>query len=355
MSHTRDCSVFKIGSHHYANNLEKIGYNITYMGIPHSLIHKVIRGKSQGTNKLNNSIINFNPFVIFPMTMHYNKIVNFVNFMTIYLSKKSILKKEFDVIICDYPFFVPLLKKINYKKLIYRPTDNYEEMSGQKVTKYEKEMCSIASGIISTSDKVSNDLSNKYKINSSKLYVIPNGFDDEFFYTDCNVSRNGIVYVGAIDNRFDFDAVNYLASKIDDINIDIYGPVNNEFREEILEISSKGKVNLKGVIEYNNLKDILNHYRVGILPLNSHPSNKGRSPMKLWEYISCGLRVIYSEIEDIEEIDGVYKYTGLEDFVEKVRKALDDETPLPNYILKDKTWRNKTKILSGIISNLPEN
>jgi glycosyltransferase involved in cell wall biosynthesis len=58
-------------------------------------------------------------------------------------------------------------------------------------------------------------------------------------------------------------------------------------------------VHLLGPRPYALLPAYLQHARAGLLPLNDHPANAGRSPMKLYEYAAAGIPVLASRTEDL--------------------------------------------------------
>lgn len=355
LSHTRSVSNFKIGSHHYANELARIGYDVFYSGVPFTLVHRLLKRDDDGTEKTHENVKNVQLNGIFPYTFKMNRILWGVNLIVEKFHRSGALFNNYDVIICDYPFFYPVLKKLKYKKLIYRPTDDYLTMSGSKVLKYEKGILKLADKVIATSEVVINSLLKRYDIKHDNLSVISNGYEDEKFKlinSDWG-SRNGVVYVGALDNRFDFEAMLFAAKKLHRIQFDIYGPADNQYENEIALLKSLPNVSVKGKIEYNDVCNVLNRYKIGILPLNNHPSNIGRSPMKLWEYIACGLNVVYSRIESIEENDIFVKYDSLEDLVSSLNAALIENKNKNDIVncLKSETWHSKAQLIINEINS----
>lgn len=98
--------------------------------------------------------------------------------------------------------------------------------------------------------------------------------------------RRGAVYVGALDRRFDWAAVIAFARSEPEQQVDLYGPAGGD------SPGLPANVRLRGAVDYSLLPGILRRYRVGLLPLNDDPTNSGRSPMKLYEYLAAGLNVL---------------------------------------------------------------
>lgn len=326
LSHTRSYSNFKIGSHHYADQLVRNGMDVTYSGLPFTIFHRILGKKREGTKKIDSKVLDSEIKVLLPLKTKNLKVIDCINKIYFKLCGGAVYNKnEFDIVICDYPFFYPILSKIKHTTLVYRPTDDYFAMDGDKVLYYEKKICEKSELIISTSNKVSEVIKDRYNISPEKMFVIDNGFDSERFKITIPLEsdeRKGVVYVGALDNRFDFNALQHLALKNKGTEFDIYGPLNIENKKFIDEFKNIKNVNFKGAIEYSCVADILNKYKVGLLPLSNNPSNRGRSPMKLWEYLACGLTVLYSNIDSITASENIFKYNDTSDIVEKYNEAI---------------------------------
>ncbi|HFT3601536.1 TPA: hypothetical protein ACHUCV_004605 [Klebsiella variicola] len=353
ISHTGDVSFFKIGSHHYANGLAKNNI-VTYIGTPSSLAHKLMGKKIKGEKKLDDVVSVIKPITIFPITIKYNKLCSSVNKLFWKYSLLFLKKNKYDVVICDYPYFEPFLDILNYKMLVYRPTDNYMQMSGVKVKYFERKIINKSDIVIGTSQEVIDNLKKQYpdEIKAIKNYVISNGFDHLHFDTrNKNSVRTGSVYIGSLDYRFDFDALEILCKSYSSHSFDIYGPIEKNSENKVSVLKGKYKnLNFYGAVSYNDVPVILSKYKVGLLLLNDHLSNKGRSPMKLWEYAASGLNVLYSQVEHDSTYDFLFKYNK-SNLVEKYLLAYemtynqDIKKSLMQY-----SWHNKVREIETIIS-----
>ena len=182
--------------------------------------------------------------------------------------------------------YLPLIEANN---VIYRPTDIYKYMGGERYLRYEYECIDLSSAIIATSSKVLDELT--FDI-SRRTKIINNGADFEFFSSySSNLNRTGCVYVGAVDFRFDVNELCELAISCPGVVFDIYGPVSIDL--DCYKIPNN--VNFLNAVDYSELPKILSNYCVGLIPMNAHPANDGRSPMKLYEYLAAGLPVILKE------------------------------------------------------------
>ncbi|CAI1665244.1 glycosyltransferase [Serratia fonticola] len=353
LSHTQSHSDFKIGSHHYANGLSELGHQVYYSGMPRTIFHKLLRKEKTGPYKLNNNVINLQIGALLPLTMPLNIITRYLNSILFSLFKKNreIKKIKYHTVICDSPFFFPLLRNISYDLLCYRPTDNYVAMVGEKAAEYERNLCDMSEIIVCTSKTVAENIVVKYSIDEMKVKVIANGYDSDHFFSIANnkEKRKNALYIGALDYRFDFDALYKLAVENKDVIFDIYGPAEKRYDSEILKIKKLGNVYFHGKVDYLKTNEIMNEYKIGLLLLKATDSNLGRSPMKLWEYLASGLNVIYANIDNVETNECLYKYESYEEMLDKYQIANSQEFEIPNDFLEKNSWKKKVLELNTLI------
>ncbi|MBC3380900.1 glycosyltransferase [Serratia fonticola] len=352
LSHTQGNSDFKIGSHHYANGLSKLGYEVFYSGIPKTIFHKLFRKQKVSSNKLDSTVSNLQIDAIFPLTMPMGYLTKTVNpcLFTLFERNRQLKKIPFQMIICDSPFFYPLLRKIKFDRLYYRPTDNYQAMVGEKAGEYERKMCEESKVIICTSQTVAENIIKKYSVNEKKVKIITNGYDSEhFFKIDTCCERKNALYIGALDYRFDFEALSRLAQENKEVIFDIYGPIENKYKETISKIEELGNVFFHGNIDYRETNEVMNKYKVGLLLLKPLPSNLGRSPMKLWEYLASGLNVIYSNLDNMDKCNKLFRYENYEDMMFKFNTANSYVGEMDEQTLYRNSWREKVIKINTMI------
>ncbi|MCF8601171.1 glycosyltransferase family protein [Klebsiella sp. 2019SCSN059] len=352
LSHTRYKSHFKIGSHHYSNYLSD-GNDVYFSGIPFTLFHRMLNKKDQGIDQLNNRVGKLKLHFFFPIKTKYCKWLIFINRLYFGFRKKNDLK--FDLILCDTPYFSPYIDLFNYDKLIYRPTDDYEAMDGIKVHKHEYNIIKKSDMIFPTSDSVSENLLTRYKdiALNKKMHTIPNGFDSRLFY--CKSSRSerlGALYIGAIDSRFDFNALSKLAANFPNCPFNIYGPLESEYIDIASSLMNKHKnLVFHGAIKYEETPALMNKHKVGLLLLEDNKANEGRSPMKLWEYYACGLDILYSTINIQDSYPGMYKYYNYDDMEKKFHKVISkNEEYVHDKKIFNHSWECKCNIIIDMVN-----
>jgi teichuronic acid biosynthesis glycosyltransferase TuaH len=188
-----------------------------------------------------------------------------------------------DLMLVDQPLLEYLIRPIDPHRVIYRPTDiNLDPLTRAA----EDRIMRLASGVVATSGVVAGQLAARHP--GQHFDVVENGVQTRHFIDAKRAwaDRRGVVYVGALDSRFDWPTVIALAGTVPTERFDIFGPAATGHPE------LPANVRLSGSVDYADLPAVLSRYRVGLLPLNDDPTNSGRSPMKLYEYLAAGLNVV---------------------------------------------------------------
>ncbi len=139
-----------------------------------------------------------------------------------------------------------------------------------------------------------------------------------------------VVYVGAIHDWFDFDLLNELAAALPDVNFVLIGPcAENRSRFEPRE-----NVFLLGKRDYTLIANYLFYADIGIVPFNrrDYPDLVNAiNPLKLYEYMACGLPVVATRWHELEYISSPAVLCDTpEDFQKAIRDLLHSKVdPLP--------------------------
>ena len=106
------------------------------------------------------------------------------------------------------------------------------------------------------------------------------------------LSKNDIVigFVGQLDNSFDHELLGKLLSFYPDYRFVLVGPVSND---AVLNLNERYEnLSLAGYVDYENLRDYLETFTIGICPYTQADFNRYRNPLKVYEYFSYGLPVV---------------------------------------------------------------
>ena len=368
LSHTYIGGSFVVGSHHLSEQLAARGHKVVHIATPITLYHLIGKYNINQKKRIEifkkgsvvSGVENIVPFTLFPWKISRNiyKLTG-INLLQKTLTNKSKMFNEvYDILIIDQPQFVGIEKKIKSKKIIYRATDLYAVMKNDEIlTLAESDISAKSDGIIGTSNPVVKHLK---KFTNAPSLVLENGVNIEHFTKRVNKPKEYInlegaiaTYVGALDFRFDFLALIKLSRSLPNLNFIIIGPISKEINEELHGIKN---VFFLGERKFEEIPAYLQYSDLGLLLTNDHPSNNGRSPMKLYEYACSGLPVLLRETEELEKLsdDFLFFYKDNSNLVTSAINALNHNLEKKDIIESgtEKSWSIKTQILMDFIDEL---
>ncbi len=304
LSHTFKGSEFVVGSHHLSREVASMGHRVAHVSTPLSYAHFIsnkgaprrVEQAQRGVFTDDDGVVNFVPKTVLPSDIYWTD----TQYMKL-LGRIGFIKP--DIIFVDQPAL--FTKAQTESTLIFRPTDVFTRPS---LIRRASMINDLADALVATSEPVRSEFT---KGSLRPEVVVPNGVQLENFLDAKLVPfRQGAVYVGAVDERFDVEAVKKLALSFPDMPVDIYGPESIQIDKSSLP----SNLSFKGAADYWDLPNILRQYRIGLLPFNNHPLNVGRGPMKLYEYLAAGLYVLRSSVnEGSAHAPGVHVYRSFSD------------------------------------------
>ncbi|MEM4326173.1 MAG: glycosyltransferase family 4 protein [Candidatus Pacearchaeota archaeon] len=250
-------------------------------------------------------IIPFYSFVKKPS----NKIIRFIQSFFLPLILRDQINKS-DIIKTNQmsSTWAPLIAKLLFKKKLivrcgfvwYRFKLKENPTFLLKLYLYLTEWFSyhVADGIILTSYDDMQYITKKFRINNqAKIKIIPNYIDTETFRPfPGNTKSRHLLYIGRLSKQKNlFNLLDSLKGSI--YTLDIIG--DGELKEKLKEYAIQNKVNVNflGRFPNNKIPEILNQYEVFILP-----SFYEGNPKALLEAMSCGLAVIGTDVDGINNI-----------------------------------------------------
>lgn len=265
--------------------------------------------------------------------------------------------EEFELLVQN-PMAVGLFEAFPEQHKIFDTIDNWLEHEQMRnissiVRKNYNEVDKLADLIISVS-------ANNKKIfpTNTNFKEITNGVDFDKFNIIDGISKGNtpiIGYVGKIQDRFDFELLKKVAELNPNLQFNIYGPLLSG-REKANEIEkSKKNVSFMREVAYDKLPRIINTFSVGIIPHTINEFTASMNPLKLYEYLACGVPVVSTGVNGTEKISedifignnisefdkGIKKYCSSNALVnsDEVRKSL------PSYV----SWESKISQLLEFI------
>ncbi|MDD5659867.1 MAG: glycosyltransferase [Actinomycetota bacterium] len=366
-------SIYQVGSHHYAKLFAQNGWDVLFISDPISPFHFLMRDKTQlyerydiYKGKVKSKYENIKIYVPMAFATPNEKPVFNANFIArnwvrmTFPNLVSHIKKEgfgkVDILWFDSVLQAPLINEIHYKKSILRVADKIEGF--KKISKSlinQDKFLKEKTDIIIYSAKLLEEYLKSY---DSKVYYVPNGVDMSHFLNSSkdfpfdlkNIPKPIAIYIGAIDEWFGVGFLYEVISICKDISFVLIG----EPKQDISKLTCLPNYYLLGRKKYDVIPGYLYNSDVGIITFDvTHPVVKTVNPIKLYEYMACGLPVVATSWEEIKSIKSpALLAKNPVEFSEKLHEALK-KGKSKTYVdfAKKNTWDKRFEEIMRIYDN----
>jgi len=335
-SHTNLGNPFVVGSHHLSRVLARNGHSVAHVSSPITPFHLLnardpaVRLRfgqwRQGPHR-DRVGAPWNIIPVSPLPWQIPLLVSGFSINPFYPAHHSVRHSLTrlglgapDLLLIDEPRFFGLEEVLAPRICIYRPTDRMAAHTGDaRVGMAERILLRHCHGIVATSGVILEDLA-PLRIPAK---VLINGVDIEHFAPPPGkidmFERPTCVYAGALDDRFGWIHLLHAARRHPDFDFLLAGPA------PVRRLELPSNVSLLGVVPYDNLPALFHRCHAALLPLSEHPSNDGRSPMKLYEYLASNLPVVATSTRELERRSqsGVRLARSPEDFAQAVEDQIE--------------------------------
>lgn len=230
------------------------------------------------------------------------------------------------VIIVDYPNWVHLAQTMREEYGFKIITDYMDDYTGflnpaENLVRKNCEILLKTSDMVVASSQFLHDIAAKY---NSNLELIRNGTEFAHFHAAFGETvheRKIIGYYGAVAEWFQADKVAYLARSLPECDIVIIGHVTKAKSS----LDKYSNIKLLGEKPYEELPAYLKDFDVCIIPFDTSTDLiKATNPVKFYEYLSAGKKIVSTRIPELEAYKNRYVYMADEDeaFVEYVRLCI---------------------------------
>ena len=241
--------------------------------------------------------------------------------------------KKFSLIYIDNLSYHFLLDELNYQKSVFRVMDMHERFAGWKgealnlARKIARQADVTVYSAFGLKDYVDS-------LNAKETVLVPNGVDFDFFHAQKfskrhqliqNIPGHIILYIGMVDSRLDFRLIHSVAEALPNVSFVFVGPV------DIPEILKKMPLNIyfTGPVPHSQIASIIHSASAGMIPFDvtdQMEKLKGIRPLKLFEYMACGIPVISARWPEVKKLDSpAWLYENKNEFVVLVQKAINEK------------------------------
>ena len=365
-------SPYQVGSHHYARMFAKKGWQVLFVSDPISPFHFLLKDKTlvveryriyKGTGKNDVNIKTYVPMAlltpnekpIFRSEIVSNKWYK-ATFPNLIRYVKKIGFGEVDLLWFDSVVQHFWINEIKHKKSILRVADkidSFKKMSSN-LEKMQSLLMENVDFIIYTAETLRAYL-NDYK---EKIHHISNGVNFEHFLKADrsvpedfkNIPEPRAIYIGAIEEWFDVDLLYEIALKRNNVSFVIIGHP----AIDLSKISKLSNIFILGRKDYKDIPAFLYNSDIGIIPFKlDHPIVNSINPLKLYEYMACGLSVVASKWKELEMINSpAYLAKDRDSFLKGLDKFLKGyNKKISTKFAKSNSWKSRYLEINKLIGN----
>lgn len=269
----------------------------------------------------------------------------------------------------DYDRLLPLLKGIKILDVSDSFPDFFTDLKmRERLMAAERTVAKKVDVVLATAEV----LFDKFRTLNPRTYLIKNGVDLSR-YTDMKppsdpdllkkleaVERSKTVcYQGSIASWFDFELMDHVIRKNDDLLFLFAGMVDVRVRRDFGRLERNGNLHYIGAVSPDVLPWILSKIDVGIIPFKINDLIRATNPIKLYEYLAAGKPVVATPMIEVMryEAGGIVATADEPDaFSSRVREMarLSEDTALREErmrIAHENGWQAR---FQKILENIPE-
>lgn len=281
-----------------------------------------------------------NIFVLNPLAIptYGSKIVRKFNEMFLLSQvKKAMRKLRFSAPInmVFNPAAGLLAGKLGERQLVYYCVDEYTAFTGAAsgLKEIEEDLFKKSDMVIVSAKKLLED---KKHFNKN-TFIIRHGTDWNHFRKSLDseteipdelkdLPRPIIGFHGLLADWVDYDLIRQVAERYPEGSVVLVGKIAVDAEKKIKILDGVSNIHLLGRKPYSELPNFCKGFDVALNPFEINELTLAANPLKVREYVAAGLNVVSTDIPEVRILEHCEIGTDHEDFIEKVEKALGDQT-----------------------------
>jgi len=255
-----------------------------------------------------------------------------------------------------------VVKKLDYRHLVYQRTDIYEEMPGAN----KSYIVSLDNTLTRKADLVlfvNTALWQKGKEKNINSILLGHGVDFKQFanaeqteYVPEDISKIPKPIIGFFgditEDVCDFSLIEHIAKTLPDMAIVLVGPIS----ADVSLLNKYENIFFLGQKVHNQIPHYGKMFDVAIMPWKQNKWIEFCNPVKTKEYLALGKPVVsidYPELKPYADI--VYSASNYDEFVNMIQKALSESgsglKEKRRQRVQNETWDNKVKQIVDFMEN----
>lgn len=265
------------------------------------------------------------------------------------------------------PEMTGIIGQYDERLTVYHVVDEYASYAGipaayaPKMRASEKIMLRQADVVIATAPAL---YESKSRI-SANVHLVPNAVDYDGFQRTLATAQTPpemaalpqpvIGYVGAINDKVDYDLLLMIARSRPDWSLAMVGRVAVQTAGDVAGYEAlRGLPNVlfTGEAPVPDVPRYMAACRVCLLPYKINERTRNISSLKMYEYLACGKPVVSTDVPAAHEVGEVVRIAGGGDFVAAVAEALHDDPTAEEprrRVAAANTWDQRVERISAIL------
>ncbi|MCE9590351.1 MAG: glycosyltransferase [Planctomycetes bacterium] len=360
----------RVSSHHYARLLAEAGWRVMYLGHPVSPLH-LLRSRSRhgtrqrwrewragGETDIDGRLRHYTPMTLLPPhaspLLRSRAVLNRWQHWARPCVLEYLKRQGFDradLVVVDSERYGFLFDAIPATLRVLRLVDC---LAGFKTTArswvdHERELIPRADHVVVTSRLLMDDAR---AAGAKRVTFVPNGVEFDRFAGGnpapppeyASIPSPRAVYVGAVEHWFDDGLLARAAAALPKVSFIVIGGGDNTLHES----SRQPNVHVLGPRPYASVPSYLHHADVGIIPFRVDALTRTVNPIKLYEYMACGLPVVSTDWEELELLGSPAALCrSAEEFSAAIRGAIErppDRSALTSFA-RAADWHNRAHMM----------
>ncbi len=173
----------------------------------------------------------------------------------------------------------------------------------EKTMEIEYRVYNKADSMISISESINKHLI-QMQILQKIIHIIPDGVKKDWLDIDKNPSASYICYTGSLYLWKGIDTLISAMKFLPDEKLLIVGGGGRlvKLKKIAKDEGVASRIEFIGAVPHSSIPDYLSQAKVAVLPNISHGPSQFSSPLKLFEYMACGIPIVASDIPVFREI-----------------------------------------------------
>jgi glycosyltransferase involved in cell wall biosynthesis len=268
--------------------------------------------------------------------------------------KMALLKFRDPIVITTLPNAADYVGDLGESFSVYYCVDDFTHwpgVDGQLVTEMEEALLQKVDLVCASSE----ELCRKKSRLGNKLALLAHGVDFDHFQVEPvkkrSENRPVVGFFGALSSWLDFGLLEQLARMRPDLDFVFIGPADTD----ISSLEKFDNVRLAGRIHYHELPEAAADFDVAIIPFSITEMTRSVNPLKLMEYLACGLPVVSTPLPEVKKFaDNIYLADSAEEFSSAIDLALAEDSTARQKKRRELARQFSWEKVAGILSSLIE-